>query len=124
MNRRGYCIFIDTVFQGAVPSVTEIESTDSCDAPERFCVYATQLEAEREIADFMMTRLQQFLDGERDFDDAVTVEEYVVEVDVLPDGKIVDANGNCFGYDLSKALADKGPQIQKEIHPAPKPALA
>ena len=97
MNRRGYCIFIDTVFQGAVPSVSEIESTDSCDGPKGFCVYATQLEAEREIADFMMTRLQQFLDGERDFDDAVTVEEYVVEVDVLPDGKIVDANGNCFG---------------------------
>ena len=97
MNRRGYCIFIDTVFQGAVPSVTEIESTDLRDAPKRFCVFATQLEAEREIADLMMTRLQQFLDGERDFDDALTVEEYVVEVDVLPDGKIVDANGNCFG---------------------------
>ncbi len=30
----------------------------------------------------MMTRLQQFLNDERDFDDAMTVEEYVVEVDV------------------------------------------
>ncbi len=97
MIRRGYCIFIDTVFQGAVPLVTEIESTVPCCAPERICVFETQLEAEREIADFMMTRLQQFLDGERDFDDAVTVEEYVVEVAVLPDGTIVDANGNCFG---------------------------
>jgi hypothetical protein len=28
MNRRGYCIFIDTLCQGAVPSVTEINSTD------------------------------------------------------------------------------------------------
>lgn len=27
-------------------------------------------------------------------------------------------------YDLSKALADKGPQIQREIHPAPKLAWA
>lgn len=97
MIRRGYCIFIDTDFQKAVPSVTEFEPTDPCHAPGRFCVFATQLEAEREIADFMMTRLQQFLDGERDFDDAVTVEEYVVEVDVLPGGKIVDASGNCFG---------------------------
>lgn len=97
MNRRGFCIFINTVFQGAVPSVTEMKSTDLGDAPERICVFATQREAEREIADFMMTRLQQFLNGERDFDDAITIEEYVVEVDVLPDGRIVDADGNCFG---------------------------
>lgn len=41
----------------------------------------------------MMIRLQEFLDAERDFDDAVTVEEYVVEVKVLADGKIVDTNG-------------------------------
>jgi addiction module HigA family antidote len=27
-------------------------------------------------------------------------------------------------YDLSKAVADKGTQIQREIHPAPKPAMA
>jgi hypothetical protein len=96
MNRRGYCIFIDTVFQGAVPSVSEVDGNDP-NASEINCVFPTELEAQREIADFMMTRLQQFLDGERDFDDAITVDEYVVEVDVLPDGRIVDANGNCFG---------------------------
>jgi hypothetical protein len=106
MKRRGYCIFIDSIFQGPVPSVTEIESTYLCNATERICVFATQLEAEREIADFMITRLQQFIDGERDFDDAVTVEEYVVEVDVLPDGKIVDANGNCFGYLLGDCVEE------------------
>ena len=44
----------------------------------------------------MMTRLQQFIDGERDFEDAVTLEEYVAEVDVLPDGSIADADGNGF----------------------------
>ncbi len=32
----------------------------------------------------------------RDFDDAVTLEEYVVEVDVFPDGAMVDADGNEF----------------------------
>ncbi|MES2657706.1 MAG: hypothetical protein V4689_03755 [Verrucomicrobiota bacterium] len=97
MNQRGYCIFIDTVFQGPVPSVTEVRSTDASDAPEQICVFPTELEAQSEIADFMMTRLQQFLDGERDFEDAITVDEYVVEVDVLPDGRIVDEAGNCFG---------------------------
>jgi len=66
---------------------------------ERVCIFPTELEAQREIADYMITRLQQFLDGERDFKDAVTVEEWVVEVDVLPDGTIVDADGNVFGMD-------------------------
>lgn len=55
------------------------------------------MEAQREIADFMMTRLQEFLDGERDFEDAITVEEYIVEVELLADGTVVDASGNRFG---------------------------
>ena len=97
MNQRGFCIFINTVFQGPVPTVTEINPTDSCGVPERICVFPTELEAQREIVDAMMIRLQQFLDGERDYDDAVTVEEYVVEVGVLLDGRIVDAIGNCLG---------------------------
>ena len=95
MNRRGYCIFIDTVFQGAVPSVSEVDG-DHPKGSEIICVFPTKCEAQLEIVDFMMTRLQQFIDGERDFDDAVTIEEYVVEVDVFPDGRIVDSNGNCF----------------------------
>ncbi|NQX00588.1 hypothetical protein HQ447_07990 [bacterium] len=97
MSWRGYCIFIDTLCQGPVPSVTEIHPTDTTPEIVRICIFPSELEAQREIVDLMMIRLQEFLDGERDFDDAVTVEEYVIEVDVLPDGKIVDANGNCFG---------------------------
>lgn len=54
------------------------------------------MEAQREIADNMMTRIQQFLDGERDFEDALTVEEYVLPVTVNPDGVIADEYGNCF----------------------------
>ncbi len=95
MNRRGYCIFIETVFQGAVPSVRS--HGDDPNVSEIICVFPTEREAQLEIADFMITRLQQFLDGERDFEDAITVDEYVVEVDVLPDGRIVDEAGNCFG---------------------------
>ena len=97
MNQRGYCIFINTVAQGPVSSVTEIGSRDASNIPGHFCVFPTELEAQHEIADFMMTRLQQFLDGERDFEDAITVDEYVLEVEVLPDGTVVDANGNRFG---------------------------
>ena len=86
MNRRGFCIYINTFFQGPVPTVKESLPNDAANAPERICVFSTEREAQLEIVDFMMTRLQQFVDGERDFEDAVTLEEYVVEVEVLPDG--------------------------------------
>jgi len=98
METRGYCIFINTVLEGSVPSVRGGRSGDSSSTTGNVCVFETELEAQREIVDFMMTRLQEFLDGERDFDDAITVEEYVVEVDVLPDGMILDEDGNCCGF--------------------------
>jgi hypothetical protein len=37
------------------------------------------------------------MDGHRDFEDAMTVEEYVVPVEVSPDGSIVDECGKVFG---------------------------
>ena len=89
MNRPGFCIFINTLCEGSVPSVRG-ES-------DRPFVFDSRLEAEREIADFAITRLQEFLEGDRDFDDAMTVEEYVVEVDVLPDGSILTEDGGHFG---------------------------
>lgn len=93
MNNRGYCIYINTLSQGAVPSVKESSPNDTANAPERICVFSTEREAQLEIVDLMMTRLQEFIDGEREFDDAVTLEEYVVDVEVYPDGVIVDADG-------------------------------
>jgi sulfur carrier protein ThiS len=96
MNRHGFCIFINTVFQGPVPSVRGSEADDSDESRGKICVFATEREAQLEIADFMMTRLREFIDGERNFEEAMTVEEYIVEVDVRPDGTIVDANGSSF----------------------------
>lgn len=84
----GFCIYINTFCQGPVPVVSDENG---------YCVFKTELEAQKEIADYQMTRLRQFLDGERDFEDAMTVEEYVVPVTVHPDGVIVDEAGNCFG---------------------------
>lgn len=84
----GFCIYINTVFQGPVPTVF--------DGFDKLCIFATEAEAQREIVDNAITRLEQFLSGERDFDDAMAVEEYIVAVDVLPDGSIVDADGNHF----------------------------
>ncbi len=86
--RTGFCIFMNTVFQGLVPSL----SVDGI-----YVVFATEREAQLEIADFMMTRLREFIDAERDFDDATTTEEYVVAVTVQPDGTIIDEDGRRFG---------------------------
>jgi len=86
--RTGFCIYINTFCQGPVPVVSDNEG---------YCVFATELAAQKEIADYQMTRLQQFLDGEREFEDAREVEEYIVPVTVHPDGKIVDEDGRCFG---------------------------
>ena len=89
MNRLGFCIYITTVCEESIPAVR--------DGDGKPCVFKTEVEAQREIADFVMIRLQEFIAGHRDFEDAMTVEEYVVPVDVYPDGSIVDADGNCFG---------------------------
>ena len=44
MNRRGYAVFIDTLCQGPVPSVTEIYPADSDNATGLICVFPTELE--------------------------------------------------------------------------------
>ena len=85
----GFCIFIRTLCQGVVPS--------SFDEGDRPIVYPTKLEAQREIAEYTIERIQQFVRGERDFEDAITVEEFVAPVTRYADGAIVDENGNQFG---------------------------
>ena len=91
MNRSGYCIYIDTFCQGPVPVVSDENG---------YVVFSTELEAQKEIVDNQMTRLRQFLDGEREYYDAIDVEEYIVPVTLHPDGKIVDEHGRCFGPEV------------------------
>lgn len=85
MSRKGYSIFINTFFEGAVPAVTEFAADDQ-NGDEKVCIFPTERDAQLEIVDAMMIKLQQFIDGERDFEDAVTLEEYVVEVEMPGDG--------------------------------------
>lgn len=88
LNNAGFCIYVDTVCHGAIP----VERDDKGNA----IVYATAIDAQRVIAEDTIERLRQFLEGERDYEDAMTVEEYIVEVDVWTDGSITDAAGNIF----------------------------
>lgn len=85
----GFCIFVDTVFQGPVPTVS--------DGDGHFVVFASAEAAQREIAEYTIARVQQFLGGERDFADATTVEEYVMPVRLERDGRLTDAEGRILG---------------------------
>jgi len=87
--RSGYAVFINTYCDGAVPAISDGQGC--------YVVFQSEMEAQREIVDNALTRLQEFLDGNRDFDDAITVEEYVIPVNVNPDGSITDASGKQFG---------------------------
>lgn len=89
LELHGYCIFIDTLLEGHVPAVRNEK-----DEP---VVFEAELAAQREMVDHYITRLQEFLDGERDFEDAIGYEEFIVEIDILPNGWIVDADENYFG---------------------------
>ena len=86
--RTGFAIFIPTFCQGTMPA---------CYEDEYPVAFSTELEAQREIADNQLIRLQQFLGGERDFEDAITVEEFVLPVDVWPDGSISIKEGRIYG---------------------------
>lgn len=85
--RSGYAIFCPTVFQGTRPA---------CYEDDHPVVFDTELEAQREIADNQLTRIQQFLDGERDFDDAIETDEFVLPVDVWADGSISIEGGRTY----------------------------
>lgn len=80
LMRSGYSIFCPTFFQGTIPACYAGDGSP--------IVFATELEAQREIADNQLARFQQFLDGEREFDDAIATDEFVLPVDLWPDGSI------------------------------------
>ena len=89
MNKSAFCIYIDTICQGPIPAWRDENGNP--------VVYYSWGEAQREIAEYLMERLHAFLAGDVEFEDAVTVEDYIVDVDVSPDGSVTDADGNHFG---------------------------
>jgi hypothetical protein len=88
-TRSGFAIFTTYFFQGIMPACY-----DGSNFP---VVFETELEAQREIADNQLTRIQEFLDGQRGFEDAIATEEFVLPVDVWPDGRISIEDGSVFG---------------------------
>lgn len=79
-----YIIVGESVLDGLQPTVMVSEG----DMPFRHLLFSTEREAQMEIVDRMMTKLEEFISGERDFDDAVAVDEYVLEVVRREDWKL------------------------------------
>lgn len=86
--KSGFCIFGPLLSSGLEPMVSDGEG--------RYIIFATELEAQREVADNAILRLQSFLAGEREFQDAIEIDEYVMPVTIDDAGLIVDERGRKF----------------------------
>lgn len=84
-----YCLFINTLFEGELPIYR-----DSDGFP---VVHESLREAQNELADIIVDRILEYLDGQREFEDAMTIEEYITLVDLHPDGSISDEMGRHYG---------------------------
>lgn len=84
-----YAIFIKTVCEGLVPAWH-----DEAGLP---VTYATEREAQLEVVEDLQERLRQFILGECDFEHAITIEDFILSVDVWPDGSISLEDGSVFG---------------------------
>lgn len=87
--RTGFVIFRQTICQGTMPACY--------DETEFPVVFSTEREAQCEIADTQLIRIQQFLADERDFEDAIATDEFVLPVYVWPDGSISIKDGRIYG---------------------------
>jgi len=88
-TRHAFAIFEDTLCQGMMPTWRNEHGV--------IITYPTEREAQIEIAEMLMEQLRQFLAGHRDFDDARTTGDFILPVEVWPDGTIRIGDGRRFG---------------------------
>lgn len=75
-----YALYVDTLCDGFVPV--------EFDGEGKPVLYPTLEAAQRVIAEDTITRLQEFLNGKREFEDAIHPEEQPCRVEVMDDGTI------------------------------------
>lgn len=80
---------MDTVCEGKIPA--RRNETGG------FLLHSTERQAQLEIDDYTMIRIRQFPQGERDFEDAFAVEDFIEPVITRADGTFVDLDGNSYG---------------------------
>ena len=88
-TRSAFAIFQQTVCDGVVPTWRDEHGWP--------IIYSTKREAQCEVADMLIQQLKQFVAGEREFDDALTTGDFILPVEVWPDGTIETDNGLRFG---------------------------
>jgi hypothetical protein len=88
-TRSAFAIFQTTLCDGVIPAWREENGLP--------VIYATEREAQIEIAEMLIAQLQQFIDGERDFADALSTEDFILPVEIWPDGTIETEDGRRFG---------------------------
>jgi len=88
-DRSAFAIFTETVCDGLVPAWRDENGLP--------VTYATERKAQIEIAEMLIEHLYQFIAGERDFADALSTEDFILPVDVWPDGTIQIEDGRRFG---------------------------
>ncbi len=88
-SRPAFSIFITTLCEGTIPAWYDEDGLP--------VTYATEREAQLEIVDDLRERLRQFIANERDFEDAIAVEDFILPVDVWHDGTISIEDGSVFG---------------------------
>jgi hypothetical protein len=66
------------------------------DEAGKWVVFETKAEAQAEILDDFLERQRQFFNGEREFEDAMEIEDIICKVTRLPDGSVVDEWGRVF----------------------------
>ncbi len=86
--KTGYCVFVDTICQGPIPAWRDQDGSP--------IVYPTKREAQADVVDYLMARLQAFLDGDIELEEALEVDDYVVKVRVAPDETITTPDGSQF----------------------------
>lgn len=88
MSDTFYTIVAESVVDGLQPTVMVSDGN----SPFEHLFFPTEREAQMEMADRMIAKLEEFIDGERDFDDAVALDESILELVRRGDGKIFPKN--------------------------------
>lgn len=88
-TRPAFTVFCQTVCEGLTPAWRNEDGWP--------VTYDTEREAQAEIAELLIGQLQDFLAGGREFDDALTTLDFILPVDVWPDGSIATESGASFG---------------------------
>ncbi len=88
-TRHAFAIFQETVSDGIVPTWRDENGFP--------IIYDTEREAQIEIAEMLIVQLKQFVAGERDFGDALSTGDFILPVEVWPDGTLQTESGLRFG---------------------------